>query len=344
MQGGIATTRLASQDEALILQIEHIETYAGAVLVAARNNPRGVPALPESTLISQDMEFPGIATSGRLPRMQERIVLECLVQLFVEHGICIAHAGLLVFPSLFRPTETDITEKFSSPISLYYDFFGAVDNIYSSLVSAVTLSGEFGSVRLWENRAEFSIPNRGVFGLRKIERQRGFAHLDVYFSEETPINLHQLFISVVEEHVRDHGVDIIEHVEVTCNCEFVFDEETVRGRILNGYSDVVCPRCETRVRISEGAKAARDRIPELRRRTWALRSQTKRRREEVVERTRRNLLRLEDSDRLALGPIRILHLSDLHISARTEVKSILRPLVADLMDPRSGIGVVSLSS
>ena len=38
-------------------------------------------------------------------------------------------------------------------------------------------------------------------------------------------------------------------------------------------------------------------------------------------------------------PLRILHLSDLHVSADTDPLSLLEPLAADLRDPREGPGV-----
>jgi small GTP-binding protein len=49
-QGVIAKTTLMRGDEALVLQVPVIERYAGALIIAARNNPRGVPVLEERLL------------------------------------------------------------------------------------------------------------------------------------------------------------------------------------------------------------------------------------------------------------------------------------------------------
>jgi len=338
-QGLIAATRLSSGEHALVLNVEQIEIYAGSILVAARNNPRGVPAISVSSLMSAEMKFPGIDSDKRLARLKERIVLECIIQLFIEHGICIEHEGLLVFPSLFLPTEEDTQGDIAQAISLYYDFSGAIDNIYSSLISAITMSEKFGSIRLWDNRVEFAKAGQGSCGLRKVSRQRGFAHLDVYFGEETDDPVKELFISVVEEHLARHGVDIYEHVEITCKCGHQFDESVVRQRIADGHSEIGCPACDERVRITEGAKQARERHPEIERSTWALRSKLRQAKEDALARAKRNI---KIATTIPDQPIRILHLSDLHMTSISKPEEMLGPLCSDLKDRRSGLGVRKL--
>jgi predicted phosphodiesterase len=342
MQGLIAATRVSNREEALVLQVDHIEVYAGSVLVAARNNERGVPAIPLTSLMSAEMEFPGIESQARLPRMQERIVLECLVQLFLEHGICIEHSGLLIFPSLFKHTPDDGQGEFSRAISLYYDFSGAIDNIYAAVVSWLTLGGNFGALKLWENRADFGHPAGGTCGLRKIERPGGFAHLDVYFDETTTNETRELFISVVEEQLRQHGVEIYEHVEVRCACGFTFGEETIRKRIADGHNEIGCPECDRRIVISEGAKQARERDPSLQNRTWALRSETKKRKQEALERTKRQLSRAKRRLGASRRTLNILHLSDLHVRSESKIDDLLYPLIKDIRDHSSGLGISTL--
>jgi len=75
VQGVIADTRQMSGERILVLKIEEVERYAGSLILAARNNPRGVPALDEKQLASHDVPLPGIEEDDRLPRLQERVVL-----------------------------------------------------------------------------------------------------------------------------------------------------------------------------------------------------------------------------------------------------------------------------
>ena len=116
--------------------------------------------LEEKQLASPDLPLPGIAQDERLPRLQERVVLECVIQMMTKCGICFQHEGLLIFPSLFRPTEATDSSNFArDSVSLYYDFSGAIDNVYSSLVAWLVIGKDFGNVRLWHDRAEQGVPD-----------------------------------------------------------------------------------------------------------------------------------------------------------------------------------------
>jgi predicted phosphodiesterase len=278
----------------------------------------------------------------RLPRVQERVVLECVAQLLIEQGICFEHEGLLVFPSLFRPTEKNEDAIFEHRVSLYYDFSGAVENIYASLIAWIVLGERFGAVRMWEDRADFETAGGGVCGIRKMDRGDGFAHLDVYFDSRTDSATRELFVSFVEDHLHRHDMDVVEHIEVRCpNCQYDVPDEVIRRRIARGEVHVLCPDCEAHVMLTEGARRARTRNPELHNRTIALRTVV----EENVKRTaalaKQEFIR-PDSERSVAEPLRILHLSDLHFSATTDVQAALHPLVADITSKEGGLGFRSL--
>jgi WD40 repeat protein/GTPase SAR1 family protein len=321
-QGVIARSRVSTGEAALVLQVAEIERYAGSLIVAARNNPRGVPALELRAVAQPGFALPGIVE-------KEHPVLECTVQLLLEHGICFQHEGLLIFPTLFAGAPAAADVVLAHAVSLYYDFAGAIDNVYASLVAWLVLARNFGRVRLWPNRAEFEVGDRGLCGLRKVGRPGGFAHVDVYFEADTPAPQRELFISFVEEHLRTHGVEIREHVALTCPCGQEIDEETLRKRIARGDKDVVCPVCEKRHDLAEGAAESRRRSPELAEWTWALKTEIEGLRRmstaqavEVLEKT--------PEAKPAARAIRLLHLSDLHFTAATPVAARLQWLLDDL--------------
>jgi Calcineurin-like phosphoesterase len=264
-----------------------------------------------------------------LPRTQERPVLECTVQLLLEHGICFQHEGLLILPTLFAPAPPTNGAALPHAVSLYYDFSGAIDNIYASLVAWLVLARDFGRVRLWPDRAEFEMKDGGLCGLRKVGRPGGFAHVDVYFEQETPEKRCEQFISFVEEHLRQHGVEIREHVAVKCPCGHQFEEETLRKRIARGDKDVVCPVCEKRHNLAEGAAESRRRDPKLAQWTWALKTKIERRRQESTERAVQVIEQAAEA-KSTTDPIRVLHLSDLHFRADTPVPARLQWLLDDI--------------
>ena len=57
--GVLAEARLTGQ-RVLVLQLGHIEQYAGALIIAARNAPRGIPVLEELAIARGTVPLPGI--------------------------------------------------------------------------------------------------------------------------------------------------------------------------------------------------------------------------------------------------------------------------------------------
>lgn len=339
-QGVIALSQVTSGEKVIILQVEQIERYAGSLIVAARNNPRGVPALELKDILQINFSFPGINSEDRLHPDQERPILECIVQLMLEHGICFQHEGLLIFPSLFASTAETTTTLEQLAVSLYYDFAGAIDNIYASLIAWLVLAQDFGHPRLWSDRAEFDDKAGGFCGLRKITRPGGFAHMDVYFHANTPEKRKKLFISCVEEHLQKHGVEIREQIVVPCPKNYPFDEETLRMKIAEGAKDVLCPRCEERHNLTQGVADVRKEDPRIIAYTWALKTEIEKRRKTSKERAIR-VLNKTPKIKQGTRPIRILHLSDLHFNQDTPIKPRLQWLLDDIKND-NGLGFKEL--
>ncbi len=293
LQGVIALTRLRTGEPVLVLQLGEVERYAGSLILAARDNPLGAPAIDQSLLPLRTWELPFIPRQKRLPLREERLVLECVVQLFIEHGLCIRHAGLLVFPTLFRTTESQAAQA-PPTVAASYELAGAIDNIYSSLVADMALSQQFGRMRLWEDRAEFESAGQGACGLRRVELPEGMARLDVYFDMKTDKHIRGLFMKCVEAHLRRAGI------------------HSDRGPPLG---------------FEREAENLRETIEEQK--------------QNALNRTKRLF---EEPKRPAAPskPMRILHLSDLHMRGDSDVESLLQPLIADVRDGKDGLGIESL--
>jgi len=345
-QGRVADTRMAGGTRVLILEVEQLERYAGSLIVAARENPHGVPAIEVAKVLSPKMKFPRIKDEERLTEDQELAVLNCVIELLIEHGVCLRHEGLLIFPSLFQPAQYESGTDFSHAISLHYDFFGPTDNIYASLVTSLAISRHFGPMRLWEDRAEFGQAGKDSSGLRRVQSSsqgaRGIAQLDVYFDEGTDPKTRELFVNFIEQHLREHGVELLERLTITCVCGKVFPEETVRTRLAKGLPDVGCADCDRRTPLTPGAQQARELNPELVKQVQALRTTI---REQVHQSATETKVLMEEAQQVNTRqgtPLRILHLSDLHIGAGDDPLSLLQPLTADLQDKSEGLGIERL--
>jgi WD40 repeat protein len=335
-QGLLAQTQLKDGDRAVILRGDVVEQYAGSLIVAARESARGAPALQESILGGAELSLPGLSERDRLPKLQERIVLECVAELMIRHGVCFRHEGLLVFPTLFKdPPTAEEAEKLPHSVSLWYDFTGAIDNIYALLVAGLMVLRPFGSGRLAAGKAEFDDPSQGVCGLRLIKRPGGLAHIDLFFGPSTPSSRRDEFTAYVEAHLRRNGVEITEHKAIKCGCGTVIDEPTIQARIADGKADVICPRCETRTPISKGIEGVRERDAHADQKVFALRRQIEtmlvqdaKRAKDVIAATAAATAKAGADS--APKPVRILHLSDLHFHAGIEWDSQLRALKQDL--------------
>src|SRR6266542_1781426 len=293
-QGEIVETQLSSGDRVLLLQIGLISTYAGALVLAARDNPKGVPALEELLVVSGRTPLRGIKPEERVDPLRERIVLECTVQLLLDRGLCFKHGGMLIFPTEFKQLEAADDERAARTVTIYYEFTGAIDNIWASMVTRLAMGGEnetgFGRVRLRKNHAEFEKPGQGVCGLSRVDRQSGSAHLDLMFSEEVSPDTRDLFISFVDEHLRKEGVEIKEGWKIICANGHPFDDDAIKARVVDGKTDIGCPICDSRVLIGKGAEEAR---AATERELVALKTSIDQKKEREIEKTKDEFKPLE---------------------------------------------------
>jgi small GTP-binding protein len=273
-QGVIADTHLASGERMLVLKIEEIERYAGSLIFSAKEKlrTRGVPMLDEAEIIRPDIEFPRIPREARLLPSRERVVLECVVELLIERGICLRQPGLLVFPSLFPEVQEESTALTES-VSLYYDFTGPIDNLYAALIAEAALAERFGRVRVSARRAELESPEHGLCGLRLKKAQRsGRGHLEIFFSEQTGSETRALFREFVADFLERNGVSVTKAMEVRClECDYQFSEADVRSQYDAEEEKIYCPKGHC-TRISEAVMRTRETSPEVKDALVALRT------------------------------------------------------------------------
>lgn len=338
-QGLIADARLGDGSRMVILEVEQVERYAASLILAARDNPRGVPALELASVVSADMSFPRIAASDRLPRDQELVIVECVIDLLIKSGICFRSGRLLIFPALFRSQGLDDSDGTGHAVAIAYDLIGPVDAIYSSLVCWLALGQGLGAMRLWEHRVEFARPVGGTCGLRRVVPSapgNAAGRFEVYFDAGADASTRQFFAGVIDDFLRTQGVEMIEQLTARCLCGHEFAEDDVRHRIVLGAGDIGCPRCDARVPLVRTGDAALA-VPGLATRIRAFRTETAQIRRDAVIETRVTLDEVRRASPVGPG-IHILHLSDLHITAEADLASLLQPLCSDLEDHSEGLG------
>lgn len=325
LQGVIAETRLTNGTQVIVLQISEIERYAGSLLVQASNNPDGIPAVDELSILGA-RNLPGIPENERLPREQERVVIEAVIQLLLQNGICLRHEGMLVFPSKVTATSYEAVPWGFEELFQHIDFVGAIENVYATLITSLSNSRRFGRLRIRPGRVEFVGRGSGICAIGCVTAGPGRATLRAYASAEAFKDDRLLFYSYIQEHLARMGIELNERLEIRCVCGSTLDDEFIRKRLSRGNRDIVCPTCEARHDLSQLGQygvnidkrleasqiraAAEDRVHEMGKRTSLI--------QEARER------------RLSSRYINVLHLSDLHITEDTDVSSLLTPLLMDL--------------
>ena len=178
-----------------------------------------------------------------------------------------------------------------SPI--YYEFSGPINNIYASLVADLAISSQFGSVRLWRNRAEYEEAGFGVFGLALREIRRGCGHLDLYFDENTVKAQRELFVKYVDTHLREHGVTLIERLGLVCVCDEQLAEHWFGNALERGETEIRCPNCGRLYPVLGGQAGGE--WPELDGQLHALKIEVARAKREAVVETKRAVERARES-------------------------------------------------
>ena len=83
----------------VLLRPELINKYASSIIQAARNHLEGIGSIPEREVVCANLPFDGFAMEERLPPMEEKLVVESAVELFIRCNLAFRELGRLVFPS-----------------------------------------------------------------------------------------------------------------------------------------------------------------------------------------------------------------------------------------------------
>lgn len=232
----------------LLLQPEHINRYAAAVIRKVRAHADEIGCIAEEALLAGDLDYQDMK---RLPQEEEQIVLRAMHQTFVGHGLCLReHADtgtLLIFPSFFKRERPELE---GNPMVLVtYQLSGPLDEIYSTLVVRLHHTPAFERDRLWRFAADFKTPGGKRLGLKMTKKPEGGAELQVYFEEGISNDVQVTFIGYVHEHLRLKAQDVTRLRHYACShCrEPVENRRAIEVRLAKGFKDVFCGACGERV-------------------------------------------------------------------------------------------------
>jgi WD40 repeat protein/DNA-directed RNA polymerase subunit RPC12/RpoP len=234
----------------VLLQPKLLNGYAGAIIRAARAHSDEIGCVLEADIYKPDFDFTGV---DRLARPDEELLLRAMVQMFLDHSLCIAEetsqGKQLVFPSQYR-REKDI--PWQPDVFVSYTFGGEWQTIWTTLVVRLWYSQEFEHKELWRNAAEFNSKGGNLLGLKIDNRQgEGEATISLFFDLKTPDELKVIFIEYVHQHLARYGCDVRRDRRYMCiDCGTpVTDLTIVQRRLEAGKDFITCQNCDERVQL-----------------------------------------------------------------------------------------------
>lgn len=232
----------------VLLRPDLINGYAGAVIRAARAHTDEIGCVPEAAIYRPDFDFTGVERLEHRP--DEELLLRALVQIFLDHSLCIAEetprGRHLVFPSQYR-REKDLPHE--PDIFVSYTFSGEWQTVWTTLVVRLWYSQEFAHRELWRNAAEFESARKQTLGLKITKTGDGAATISLYFDHEVPDELKVIFIEYVHRHLAKYACEVTRDRRYVCpDCgKPVKDLDAVRRRLEAKKDFITCQECDEKV-------------------------------------------------------------------------------------------------
>ena len=231
----------------VLLQPEHLDAYASALVQAAKEEPDGLGFIAEEDALAARFRLG--AAQGIAGRVQEKLLLIATVEELLRHEVSFREStdrGVdLVFPSQFTRERPDASHIPGRELTLGFE--GSLHNVYATLAVRLSRSQLFTRREMWRNAATFESVAGGVCGVYLREIEQGVGELDVFFDEVADEVVRRQFEAYVFEHVqqRTGAGAVTRHRVIACpTCRYVLPRDLVVHKLERGALSMRCPDCE----------------------------------------------------------------------------------------------------
>jgi GTPase SAR1 family protein len=234
----------------VLLQPELLDTYASALVQAAKEEPDGLGFIKETNALN------GVFRLSAEERMtdpaQEKLLLIATVEELLRHEIALkepTNQGMdLVFPSQFTRERPDAPGILGRQVT--FAFEGPLHSIYASLAVRLAHSSLFQRETMWQNAASYTAAVGGICGIHLRELEEGRGELALFYDEQAGPAVRGQFETYVAEHLQQRALPgtIIRRAIRSCPaCGYVLPDDLVQGRLNRGLDTVRCPMCDESV-------------------------------------------------------------------------------------------------
>lgn len=231
----------------VLLQPEMLDSYASAIVNAARDEPDGMGSIAEEDARTGRFRM---SDDERIQnKEQERLLLIATIEDLIRHEIALREqadeGAYLVFPSQFTRENPDMPDPEGKAV--IYRFEGPVLNVYATLAVRLSHSGVFTKKEMWKNASTYGASVGGTCGMYLREIQEGLGELTLFFDDAASEETRYQFEEYVKAHLYRRGLP--ESVQrrrifVCHECgESITDKQAVRRRE-RGFRAIRCPVCD----------------------------------------------------------------------------------------------------
>jgi small GTP-binding protein len=229
--GYVTVLRASSGDESILLAPDVLVNLAASLVLEARRNPMGLGVLEEDRLLRGGYTFPEL---NGLAEVERETLLDAATALFLKHNLCFRETfneqTFLVFPSLINEKRPRL-EDLATADDVSYRVTGAVENVYAALVVLLGYTNTFTRKHQWQNQAQYELGKDEVCGFRQAVEHEGEVELVLYYGEQTPREVRQLFQGLFERFLKRREVSIVRFPSLTCTkCGKLQEQRVVRRR------------------------------------------------------------------------------------------------------------------
>jgi small GTP-binding protein len=234
----------------ILLRPEILSRYAAAVVRKVRQHPQELGCISEEDLLLGNLDYQDFE---RLPKEEEKIILETLLEIFVRKAWCLRqkhdNTTILTFPNYFR-RERDKQPDHPNVV-VTYRFSGPLDEIYTTLVVRLHHSVPFKTDQLWKDAADFKTQTDKRLGLTITREKNGAGYLEVYFAPDVQTDSQLLFLGYIHEHLLQYDPNVVRLRHYCCGnkkCtgfEKPFKDREAINEALRptGTGKVFCTKC-----------------------------------------------------------------------------------------------------
>ena len=231
----------------VLLQPELLDSYASAMVQAAKEEPDGLGFIREDDALAGRFRLP--AEERVSGPAQEKLLLIATIEELLRYEIAlkeITDQGVdLVFPSQFtreRPGAPDIPGR-----QVTFTFDGPLHSVYATLAVRLAHSTLFRRQSMWQNAATYTAIVGGSCGIHLLELEEGRGEMALFYDEQASGVVRLQFETYVAEHLQLRalpGTITRRRIRSCPNCGYALPDDLIRRRLDRGMTTIRCPDCD----------------------------------------------------------------------------------------------------